>query len=147
MSLKVRVNNLNSRKRIDKTAVKKAALSVMRGFKKKNVAADITFVTDKKITQLNKKYMKRNKPTDVLSFLMTEKTFPEQAIFGDIYISSDMAAANALSFNNSFGGEIALYVIHGVLHMLGFRDKTSKEKKVMRGLEEKFLKKTWKSKL
>ena len=141
MSLRIKINSLNNRKKINKTAVRKAALTVIRGFKKKNVAVDITFVTDKQIMQLNKRYMRRNKPTDVLSFSMIEKTFPGQTIFGDIYISSDTVAANALRFGNSFVGEIVLCVIHGMLHMFGFKDKTPKEKKMMRGLEENFLRK------
>ena len=146
MPLKVKISNLNKKRKFNKAVIKRKALTVLKAFNKKNALIDITFVTDKKIKALNKKYMSRNRETDVLSFSFVEKMLSGKNIFGDIYISSDRAAFNARRFGSIFDKELLLYVIHGILHVLGFGDKTKKEKKLMRKLEERFLKKLWKSK-
>jgi probable rRNA maturation factor len=141
VGLRIKINNLNKKRRINRKAVKKTASFVLRSFKKHSALVDITFVSNKKIKALNKKYMDRIGPTDVLSFLLEEKALPRRNSFiGDIYISSDMAHRNAKRFKTSFVREVLLYTIHGVLHLMGFGDKTVKEKKRIRKLEEKFLK-------
>ena len=72
----------------------------------------LCFVNDAKITELNAKYLKQNLPTDVLAFDVT----------GDIVISTDTAIRNAALFKTSPVYEMYLYVIHGVLHLLGYDD-------------------------
>lgn len=85
--------------------------------------------------------MARRSPTDVMTFLLEEMWRPcRNSLIGDIYISSDTAYANAMRFKTNFSKEILLYTIHGVLHLVGFGDRTVKEKNRIRKLEEKFLK-------
>lgn len=144
MPLRIKINNLNKKRRLNQKAIKKTASFLLRSFKRRNALVDITFVSDRKIKILNKKYMARRGPTDVLSFLLEEKRLPRRtSLIGDIYISSDTAYGNARRFKTSFLEEILLYTIHGLLHLVGFDDKTVKEKKRIRKLEEKFL---WRSK-
>ena len=141
MSLKIRISNLNKKRRIDAPALKKAALRVLRGFGKTEALIDITFVDNRKIKALNRKYMGRNRSTDVLSFLLEEGAARRKGrLIGDIYISSDRAKQNAGRFKTGLGKELFRYVIHGTLHLAGFGDKTVKEKKRIRKLEEKYLK-------
>ncbi len=135
MPLEIRIKNLDKRKKIDRIAVKEAVLGVLRGFGKRDCAIDITFVGTRRIKALNKKYMKRRGPTDVLSFSLGGKR-----LIGDIYISSEAAKSNAKRFNTCFRKEILLYAIHGALHVLGLGDKTAGEKKKIRRLESRFLK-------
>jgi len=145
MSLKIRISNLNKKRRIDAPALRKAALRVLRAFGKREALIDITFVGNRRITALNKKYMGRRRSTDVLSFLLEEGAARRKSrLIGDIYISSDAARPNARRFKTAPGKEIFRYVIHGILHLVGFSDKTVKEKKRIRELEEKYLK--WHSK-
>ncbi|MBN1353061.1 MAG: rRNA maturation RNase YbeY [Candidatus Omnitrophica bacterium] len=139
MPLRIRVNNLGRRK-INNKLVRRAASFILRKRGVKNGIIDITFVQDDRIKELNAGYMGRKWPTDVLSFLLErKKRGNEKRIIGDIYISSEMAYLNAKRFNTGFRDEIVLYVIHGVLHVLGFGDKTAKEKKKIRLLENKYL--------
>jgi len=146
MPLRIRINNLNKKRRLKKSSVKKIATKVLRKFHKKDALVDITFISNKKIKVLNKKYMKRNSSTDVISFSLEEKVSSgPKKIIGDIYISSDMAYSNARRFNTDFTKEILLYTVHGMLHALGFGDKTAKEKKRIRKLENKFLNEKTKS--
>ena len=87
--------------------------------------------------------MNRNRATDVLSFILEEKSISgKKKLIGDVYISSFAARKNASRFKTNFRKEIFLYVIHGTLHLLGFGDKTAKEKNKIQKLEQKFLKQT-----
>jgi len=137
---RIKVNNLNKSRRIKKKAIERAALRVLKSFGKENTLVDITFVTDRKIKALNKKYMKRNYSTDVLAFSFEENALPgRRRAIGDIYISSDTAHKNAKRFKTSFKKELTLYTVHGLLHLLGFGDKTRKEKKRIRRTEKRLL--------
>lgn len=141
MPLKIRINNLNKKRKLNKTSIKRIASKVLKDFHKKDALVDITFISNKKIKALNKKYMGRNSSTDVISFSLEETVSRKpKKIIGDIYISSDMAYINARRFNADFKKEILLYTIHGILHVIGFGDKTAKEKRRIRKLEEDFLK-------
>ena len=141
MPLKIRISNLSKEVRIDKKTVKKIAAFVLRKNKMRNALVDITFVSNRRIRALNKMYMGRDRATDVLSFTLEEKSiWRRKKLIGDVYISSDMARKNAGRFKTNFRNEIFLYVIHGSLHLLGFGDKTAKEKRKMQKLEQKFFK-------
>lgn len=146
MPLRLRISNLNKRKRIDRKGLKKAAALVLARSRRKNALIDITFVTDKKIKYLNGKYMAREGSTDVISFLL-DGAGPASGkkLVGDIYISSDAAGVNAKRFKTSLKEELLLYTVHGVLHLLGFGDKTTRERRKIRKLEEKFLREVGKN--
>lgn len=142
MALKIRINNLNKKRSVARKSIRKGVLSVLRDFKKSEALIDVTFVSDRRIRELNKKYMRKASSTDVLSFLLEDKLFARKgAILGDIYISSDTARRNAKRFKTSYQKEILLYAIHGMLHLLGFGDKTFGEKSKIRKLEKRFLEK------
>lgn len=102
---------------------------------------NLVFVSNQKIRALNRKYFGMDLSTDVISF-PSGKDFPEPSGFmGDVVISSDKAAQNAAFYGVSFDEEISLYVIHGILHLLGFEDKTKKGRAKMRSLEDECLRK------
>jgi len=103
---------------------------------------NIIFVSNQKIRALNRKYFGSDQATDVISFPSGDD-FPEESEFmGDIVISSDKAVQNAKAYGVTFDKEISLYVIHGILHLLGFEDKTKKGRATMRSMEDECLKKT-----
>lgn len=92
----------------------------------------IAFVDDDEIKELNKKFRKMNKPTDVLAFRLSES-------IGEIIISTDTAKSQAEEYGNSFISEIFLLLIHGLLHLLGYKhSKGMKEKEdlYIRGFKE-----------
>lgn len=76
---------------------------------------DVNMVNDAKIQELNKKFRKKDKPTDVLAF-----TYGGSGILGDVIISRDTARKNARNFGIAYREEIKRLVIHGVLHVLGY---------------------------
>jgi probable rRNA maturation factor len=65
------------------------------------------------MSQLHRQFMHQSGPTDVLTFQ-----------HGEIFISVETARRNARSFGNSFGRELRLYIVHGLLHLHGFDDQT-----------------------
>ncbi len=124
--------------------VVRSARAVLDDFNIKKALIDITFLTDRRMKKLNEKYMNRKSATDVLSFpLHARRGAVPREILGDVYISLDRAARNSVIYGTDFLKEVSLYVIHGVLHLLGFRDGAAFEKNKMKKLENKFLEKAW----
>ncbi|MEW6102865.1 MAG: rRNA maturation RNase YbeY [bacterium] len=87
----------------------------------------IAFVDDNEIKELNKRFLGKDKPTDVLSFQLNES-------MGEVIISTDTAKRQAIEYGISFISEISVLLIHGLLHILGYNH--SKE---MRQKEEFYL--------
>lgn len=83
-------------------------------------------------------YLGKNCPTDVISFDISEN---KDEILADIIISTDTALRNAKIFNTVPIYELYLYVIHGVLHLIGYDDKRKKDRLIMQRKEEFLLKK------
>lgn len=90
----------------------------------------VRFVTDREMARLNRKFRKKAKTTDVLSFPSTERSRPvgfharagslRGEFLGDIAIAPNVARHNAKSFNRSLSEEICILMLHGVLHLLGY---------------------------
>lgn len=76
---------------------------------------DLSFVDDKTIRGLNKKFRRKDKPTDVLSF-----SYDGDKILGDVIISRATAERNAEKFGAAYKAEVKRLVIHGALHVLGY---------------------------
>ncbi len=75
-------------------------------------------------------FLGRNVPTDVIAFDMSERD-AKGGVSADIIISAQMAAANCKLYKTELWREIYLYVIHGVLHVLGYDDKKASDRKAM----------------
>ena len=108
----------------------------------------IVFTTDSKIKRLNLLYRKQNRPTDVLAFSMHEgkRLKKDSSILGDIVISVDRAREQAKRFKSSFKREIFLYIIHGLLHLVGYDDRKKSSRKRMYKKETQLLNLLWERK-
>ena len=106
--------------------------------KEKKIATEINFIfcDDKSLQKINKKYLQHTELTDVITFDYSQK----KNLWGDVYISTERVKENASIYNVSFKSELARVMIHGVLHLMGHKDKSPEQKKKMRELENKFLK-------
>jgi probable rRNA maturation factor len=94
---------------------------------------------DLQITELNRKYLHRHYPTDVLSFPQKEESFPNfhPHILGDIVISVETAQRQASKRKCTVYEEVARLLIHGVLHLLGYdHERSAKEKRAMQRKEK-----------
>ncbi len=105
-------------------------------FEKNSIGfVNFIFVDDKEILSLNKKYLHHYYPTDIITFDYSE----EYIVSGDIYISVDTVKYNAKKFNAKYSQELYRVMIHGLLHLLKYKDKTISEKKQMRAKEDYYL--------
>ena len=106
----------------------------------KSADLSFVFVTDQKIRELNKRYLHRAYATDVLAFDLRVPVRPAEAgrkrppsLEGEIVISTGAACRQARQFGSSPASEVVLYIVHGVLHLLGYDDhKVSDLKKMVR---------------
>jgi len=93
------------------------------------------FCSDEYLKKLNFKYLNHDYFTDVITFDYSK----EKLLFGDIYISTDRVKENSKTYNTYFNQELFRVIIHGVLHLCGFNDKTEEEKNLIRSKENEFL--------
>ena len=96
---------------------------------------------DREIRKLNKRFLKHNTATDVISFgMQAAKGDPSGCRYlGDIVVSVDTARRLAKEVGILFREELARYLIHGALHLLSYDDRKEKDKKRMHGRQEEIL--------
>jgi probable rRNA maturation factor len=124
---------------LDVSRIRKSSKRLLKELNCDDRAIGLLLVDDKEIQKLNNAYLDRNKPTNVLSFAMTEGEFGNinPQILGDIVISVETAVRDALTSRIDLMDELEFLIIHGLLHLLGYdHENTSPEKKMeMRGRE------------
>jgi probable rRNA maturation factor len=101
-----------------------------------SATVSIAVVDDATIHRLNQQYLEHDQPTDVLSFLLE---LTETTLEGEVIVSADTAAATAEQFGWTTDDELMLYVVHGMLHLLGYDDQSADEQTAMRARERDVL--------
>lgn len=94
------------------------------------------FCSDAHLIEMNKSFLNHDYFTDVITFDLSED---EDIISGEIYISLDRVLENATLLDVSYTTELHRVMIHGILHLIGFDDKTEADIRKMRAAEEKCL--------
>ncbi|NQY10985.1 MAG: rRNA maturation RNase YbeY [Flavobacteriales bacterium] len=119
----------------DETAVINWITNAISDYKKE--AGDISFIftSDKELHKINVKHLDHDNLTDVITFDYCE----DNLISGDIYISIERVKENATKFSQSLDNEILRILIHSVLHLLGYKDKTVEDKTEMTQKEDFYL--------
>lgn len=90
---------------------------------------NVCVMDDGMIRVMNRKYLGRDRPTDVISFNLQESG--KGRIQAEIAVSAETAARSAAAYGNSAEKELLVYIIHGVLHALGYDDRTGRQRRVM----------------
>ena len=96
------------------------------------------FCSDTYLLRINQQYLNHDTLTDIITFDYTEKR--SKAIEGEIYISVERVRENAKKLKVDFDTELHRVIVHGVLHLVGYKDKSGEEKAEMRKREDKYLK-------
>ena len=109
---------------------------VIRAENKNPGTINYIFCSDGYLLDLNKAYLQHDTLTDIITF--PNEDIPTK-ISGDIYISVERVKENALKFQQEPGSELKRVMVHGVLHLLGYHDKTRNEKTLMRSKEDYYL--------
>lgn len=105
--------------------------------KENKVCGDVTviFCSDNYLLEINQKYLKHDYYTDIITFDYSDN----QAVSGDLFVSVDRVLDNANSLRVEAKDELVRVVFHGVLHLIGFKDKTEEEKVLMTAKENEYL--------
>ena len=101
------------------------------------LSGDISFIfcSDNYLLEVNKQYLNHDYFTDIITFDYVENDI----ISGDIFISCERVIENATAFKTTFENELSRIIIHGVLHLLGYKDKIKKDKLLMTQKEDFYL--------
>lgn len=112
-----------------------AATIKAEGFKR---IGELNFVlcSDAYLLEINKEYLNHDTYTDIVTFDSSEE---EDTIAGDIFISVERTAENAVKFGESEADELHRVIIHGVLHLCGYLDKKKEAKELMTAKENEYL--------
>jgi len=113
--MKIEINNL-AKEKVDLKFLEKFAEKVLRLVKLKIPELSVVIVDDARMKSLNKKYLKRNKVTDVLAF-----------DYGEIILCLGQAKKQAKELEHSLKEELSILLIHGMLHLAGYKDETKKD--------------------
>ena len=98
------------------------------------VSLDYVFCSDEYLHKINVEYLNHDTYTDIITFDLGEPT--DDAISGEIYISIERVKENAQIHGSQYKDELLRVVAHGLLHLIGYPDKSEQEALVMRGKEE-----------
>jgi probable rRNA maturation factor len=137
-SAEIRVRNLQRIVPIDTTALEKFAGKALRLCLAVRSAKStdlmklreivVLIVSDRRMSTLHRQFLNQSGPTDVITFS-----------HGEIFISAETARRHARQFQNSLPREIELYIVHGLLHLHGFDDRTKVEARKMKKMQERIL--------
>jgi len=95
---------------------------------------NLIFCSDQHLLELNKKHLNHDYYTDIITFAYTD-----EVVSGDLFISYDRIKDNSKTNNVSVNNELNRVAVHGVLHLLGYGDKSKEESVKMTELEDKYL--------
>ncbi|MDD5749028.1 MAG: rRNA maturation RNase YbeY [Actinomycetota bacterium] len=123
----------------------KSAMRKMTG--RRNLELSLLLVNEERFRELNRKYLGKDEPSDVLAFPMLDSTVMNNGFYdsgplepiGDVVICVPVARMQAREFGCKLSDELFLLAIHGLLHLLGFEDESTQEKEKMREKEKMLL--------
>lgn len=120
--MKIQIENQQKLIKIDRKIFRSAATRLLKLTDCKDKEISITFVDDDGIQIINKQYLGKDKPTNVISFSLREGEFGEinPDLLGDIIISVETAGRDAVKGRLNFDEEIIFLIIHGFLHLIGY---------------------------
>ena len=96
---------------------------------------DVYGVSDEELLSINKKHLEHDYYTDIITFDYSRGN----KISGELYVSLERVEENALALGLSYESELRRVVAHGILHLIGFKDKTEEQEKAMRSKEDEVL--------
>jgi probable rRNA maturation factor len=122
---------------VDRKRVREVVRAVLDGEGVADAEVSLAFVDNATIHTLNKRYLNHDEPTDVLSFPLSDPGAKRLA--GELVIGAEVALAQAKERGHDVQEELALYVIHGLLHLCGYDDTTDDAARAMCARERHYL--------
>ncbi len=122
---------------LDRGRLREVARAVLTGEQYADYEISLAFVDNPTSQRLNNQFLQHDEPTDVLSFPLSDAGAKKLA--GELVIGTEVALAQARELGHDVHVELSLYVIHGLLHLCGYDDKSPRDAKEMRGRERHYL--------
>jgi probable rRNA maturation factor len=125
------IENRQKKISVDRRSVRRAMSRIMKYLNCSDKAISLLFVDNKEIREINRRYLNKDYPTNVLAFSLTAGEFGNinPNILGDIVISVDTAYKDAVESGIEFNDELAFLMIHGILHLLNYDHENASHKK------------------
>lgn len=123
---------------IDRRRMREVARAVLEGEGVADYEISLAFVDNPTIHDLNRRYLSHDEPTDVLSFPLSSPRDGKKLV-GELVIGAEVGKAQAEEHGHALDAELALYVIHGLLHLCGYDDRDSDSSVEMRSRERHYL--------
>jgi probable rRNA maturation factor len=132
--MKIQIENQQKQIPINKRKIRAEVTKLLKLLDCAGMEISITFVDDKAMQHLNKQYLSKDRPTNVMSFPLQEGEFSgiNPNMLGDVVISVDTARRDADSGNLSFDEEIIFLIIHGMLHLIGYNHENTSKTNALR---------------
>ena len=121
---------------VNKSQVESVISKILSDEKKKLGQVEIIVVNEKQLLEINVSFLNHDYHTDIITF---DNSFLRK-VEGELYISYDYILHSANRLNISFENELYRIIIHGVLHLCGYKDATTKDKELMTKKEDFYLK-------
>lgn len=102
----------------------------------KTLFLNTIFMTDQAVLRINKKHLNHNYFTDIITFPIEED---DERLEAEIYMSVDSIKENAIKYRSDFNSELLRVFLHGILHLVGYEDKTTAEQELMRSKETYYM--------
>jgi probable rRNA maturation factor len=133
----VEISDAQAAFRVDHERVRLLVRTVLGEERRDRASISIALVDDATIHAINRLHLDHDWPTDVITFPLSERNDPELA--GELIISAETALDSARERGIDPGDELALYIVHGLLHLCGYDDTTDAERARMRDRERRSL--------
>ena len=135
--IRIRIANPQETVELNYTQLRTIGQKVLEGEGVKEAAISIAVVDDATMHALNKRFLDHDEPTDVLTFPLSGPK--AKKLEGEVVIGADVARREATERGHSVDDELALYVIHGLLHLCGYDDHDEEDTREMRSRERHWL--------
>ena len=132
--MRIAIMNRQRRHRISTLLIRKVAERVLGVLGAEDSELSVSIVGDRSMRCINREYLGKDRPTNVISFSMKEGEFGSlnPDVLGDVVISADTAAREAEDGTLSFNERLCFLLLHGILHLMGYDHERSGEKEAAR---------------
>jgi probable rRNA maturation factor len=140
---KIKIKNLQKKIKVNQGRLRALAEGVLCSQGVMNAEVSVLLVNDARIRTMNRRFLKKDTPTDVIAFRMADGVFAEvhPELLGDVIISLETAWRQSRALQVALPDEINLYLTHGLLHLLGYVDTTKKGFRIMEKTQKELIKK------
>ena len=138
--MKIQIENRQRKQKIRKLDLRKVARRILSVSGCPEAELSVVVLSDVQIREVNRDYLQKDRPTNVISFAMQEGEGAglNPDVLGDVLISADTAARDAQEAGVSFESELYFLLLHGILHLLGYDHErgTEEEARIMEAKEQ-----------